>query len=121
MAIDHALPDVLKGYRYNIGSELEFRREVVEVLNKSNIECVPEYDLGRQFGRIDVYLPQSRIGIEVKVKDSRSQILRQLHRYSLCPLVDSLVLLTSRPRFDPPVDSISGKSLTVISVWEGLL
>jgi hypothetical protein len=112
---------LLKGYRYNVGSECAFQRGVLDALTQSQIECEPEYDLGPGFGRIDLFLPKARIGIELKVKGSPSQILRQLYRYAQCPSVTSLLLITSRPRLNPIPLFIHGKPLAVLSVWEGLL
>lgn len=112
------LASILRGYRYNVGSECDFHRGVLDVLRESRIDCESEYDLGPGFGRIDLYLPRLRIGIELKVKESPSQILRQLHRYARCPVITSLLLITSRPRLNPLPLSVHGKRLVVLSVWE---
>src|SRR5580692_2789902 len=96
-----AVAKLLKGYRYNVGSECDFQRGVLDALTQSQIDCEPEYDLGPGFGRIDLFLPQPGIGIELKVKGSPSEILRQLHRYAQCPAILSLMLMTSRPRLNP--------------------
>ncbi len=114
---------LLKGYRYNASgrSKVLSQRGVLDALTQSQIECEPEYDLGPGFGRIDLFLPKARIGIELKVKGSPSQILRQLYRYAQCPIVTSLLLITGRPRLNPAPSAIRGKPLAVLSVWEGLL
>src|SRR5688572_22986240 len=117
----HDVAKLLKGYRYNVGSECDFQCGVLDVLTQSQIDCESEYDLGPGCGRIDLFLPRFRIGIELKVKGSPSQILRQLYRYARCPIVTSLLLMTSRPRLNPIPLSIHGKPLAVLSVWEGLL
>ena len=117
----HDVARLLKGYRYNVGSECDFQRGVLDVLTQSQIECESEYDLGPGFGRIDLYLPRLRIGVELKVKDSPSQILRQLYRYARCPAITSLLLITSRSRVNPIPLRIHEKPLAVLSVWEGLL
>lgn len=55
----------------------------------------PEYPLsGRD--RIDYFLPDSGVGIEVKVKGSPLEVGRQLERYAAHRDVRHLVLITTR-------------------------
>jgi len=116
----HDVAKLVKGHRYNVGSECDFQRGVLDVLTRSRIACEAEYDLPGS-GRIDLFLPQLRIGIELKVKGSPTQILRQLYRYARCPILASLLLISSRPRLNPIPLSIYGKPLAVLSVWEDLV
>ena len=106
---------VLSQYRYPIGSESAFQAGVELVLQTHEISYIREWDLGRQFGRIDFYLPQFCTGIELKVKGSPSEVARQLFRYCLSPQVESLVLLTSRSRLGRLPASMNGKPL--MNVW----
>jgi len=112
---------LLKGHRYNVGVESDLKRAVLTVLTQSSIDCIPEFNLGPKFGRIDCYLPKLSLGIEMKIKDSPSQILRQLHRYSGSPAIEALLLLTTRPRLTAVPPAIGGKQLVVASIWEGFL
>jgi hypothetical protein len=110
-----ALVRVLSEYRYPIGSESDFQAGVESVLQQHEIPFVREWDLGREFGRIDFYLPQFCTGIELKVKGSPSDVARQLYRYCQSPDVAAVVLLTGRHRLARMPASMNGKPL--MSVW----
>jgi len=89
---------LLKGYRYPVGSEAGFQRGLDQVLTLHGIPFVREHNLGRAFGRIDFYLPQQGYGIELKIKGSPSEVMRQLHRYAQSPEISALILMTGRTR-----------------------
>jgi hypothetical protein len=113
--------ELLKTYRYSVGSEDSFQRGVEEVLHRHRIPFLREHQLGREYGRIDFYLPDLRLGIELKIKGSPSQVLRQLHRYAQCPDVAALILLTSRSRLTFSPMQINGRPVFAVPVWEGQL
>jgi len=115
------LVELLKTYRYSVGSEDGFQRGVEQVLSEHGIAFVREHSLGREFGRIDFYLPDHQYGIELKVKGSPSQVLRQLHRYAQCPDISALILVTSRARLAVAPAKINGRPLFTAAVWEGQL
>ena len=112
---------VLKAYRYSVGSEDSFQRSLEQVLVRHGISFLREHELGPDYGRIDFYLPERKLGIELKVKGSPSQVLRQLHRYAQCPEIAALILLTARARFRHAPANINAKPLFAVPVWEGQL
>ena len=114
-----AMVELLKGYRYQVGSEAGFQRGLDEVLTLHGIPFVREHNLGRAFGRIDFYLPQEGYGIELKVKGSPSQVLRQLHRYAQSPVISALILMTGRTRLAFAPTELNGKLLLTASLWHG--
>lgn len=114
------LVELLKTYRYSVGSEDAFQRGVEQVLSNDGISFLREHQLGK-YGRIDFYLPETRFGIELKVKGSPSQVLRQLHRYAQCPDIAALILLTARPRLAFSRMELNGRPLYAVPIWEGQL
>ena len=115
------LGELIRAYRYPIGSEVDFQRGIEDVLSRNGIPFQREHPLGRPYGRIDFYLTEQRYGIEVKVKGSPSEVLRQLHRYAQCPSIAALILITGRRRLAFPPININGKPLIAVSLWDGLL
>jgi hypothetical protein len=106
----------LTEYRYTMGSEASFQAGVELVLQKHGITYIREWDLGREFGRVDFYLPESGTGLELKVKGSPSEVARQLHRYCLSPDIEALVLLTGRYRLARMPETMNGKPLLSVSL-----
>jgi hypothetical protein len=113
------LLDLLTTYRYLIGSETGLQRGLERVLTDHAIEFVREHNLGADYGRIDFYLPQDKYGIELKVKGSRSEVLRQLHRYAQSPDISALILITGRARLAFAPITICDKPVLAASLWEG--
>lgn len=113
--------ELLKTYRYSVGSEDSFQRSLEQVLLRHRIAFRREHQLGPEYGRIDFYLPDRKFGIELKVKGSPSQVLRQLHRYAQCPDIGALILMTARARLGLAPASINGRPVVAVAVWEGLL
>lgn len=116
-----ALRTVLTGYRLPVADESLCQLAVGSILTRHGIPFVAEHDLPESYGRIDFYLPGPDIGLELKVKGSPSEVMRQLHRYALAPPIRELVLLTGRARLSGLPPTLNGKPLTVVSLWEGLL
>jgi hypothetical protein len=110
--------DLATQYRYVIGTEAEFQDGFARVLQQHGIEHAREYDLGAGFGRIDFFLTASGIGIELKVKGSPSDVMRQLHRYAMCPRIHALVLVTVRSRLTFTPRQINRKPLLTAAVWQ---
>jgi hypothetical protein len=117
----HTFVELLKSYRYSVGSEESFQRSLEQVLLRHRIEFLREHPLGRNCGRIDFYLPDHKFGIELKVKGSPTQVLRQMHRYAQCPDIGALILLTARARLAAAPATMNGRPLVAVAVWEGQL
>src|SRR5215813_13167527 len=113
--------EILKSYRYSVGSEDAFQRGVEQALQRHGVVFLREHQLGPDYGRIDFYVPDGKVGIELKVKGSPSQVLRQLHRYAYCPDISALILLTSRTRLAFSPMQVNGRPLVSVPVWEGQL
>lgn len=66
--------------------------------------------------RIDYFLPQYGIGIEVKVKGSPLQVGRQLERYASHPQIKHLVLITTRYTHGGLAGALDGLVSTPVTV-----
>lgn len=121
----------LPQYRWPFGVERDFQNAVAEWLTREGVTFEREYSTGH--GPIDFYLPDNRIGLELKVKGSPAAVLRQLQRYAQSDAIDALVLLTgkatlkcmatadgSSDRRRGTIDyRLNGKPVTVVSTWAG--
>ncbi|MGE0450868.1 MAG: hypothetical protein AB7Q29_14945 [Vicinamibacterales bacterium] len=111
--------DRLGAFRLPIGRELAFQDAVAEILTRSRIPFEREYDLRGGRGRIDFYVPVLRLGLELKVKGSPSDVVRQLQRYTSSSEIEVLVLVTGRARLGAMPSTLGGKPLHVAAVWRG--
>lgn len=103
-------------YRYLAGSERELQAMLARVLEQERIPFLREHAIGNA-GVIDFYLPDYRVGLELKTMGSPAAVLRQLHRYAAVEEIDVLVLLTSHARLGGLPGSISEKPLHIVSLW----
>lgn len=114
-----AVVELLRSYRIPFGVEAATQDAIARLFDEHGVGYVREFDLGPTHGRIDFYLPDERIGLEVKTQGSPSAVAEQLMRYATAPEVDRLVLVTGRVRLGqlPPI--LNGKPLDVVSLWRG--
>lgn len=120
MTTSISIVEFLKQYKYPVGNEVAFQEMLDTVLRDGGFNVIREFNLGFGHGRIDFYLPEQKIGIELKVKGSPSEVIRQMHRYAQSELVDSLVLVTGRARLDFGSKELNGKPLLIACLWESL-
>jgi ribulose-5-phosphate 4-epimerase/fuculose-1-phosphate aldolase len=113
------LAELLSEYRYVIGNESDFQEGVSRVLERNHWLFYREHDLGRTFGRIDFFLPDAKVGIELKVQGSPTAVLRQLHRYALSPKIHALILVTGRSRLAGVPQTLNGKPVLAVAIWSG--
>ncbi len=113
------LVTAIRGYQFNFSNEADLQAGIEEVLKAQGFsferECVLE-----GAGVID-FLLEGGIGIEVKIKGSPVLVTRQLLRYAGCEAVKELVLVTARSRLGDLPDTLQGKRVTVVSLWEQAL
>jgi hypothetical protein len=116
-----AIVDLLHRYRLPISDEVATQERVAQICAEHRITAHREYSLEPELGRIDFYLPVLRIGLELKVKGSPTDVARQLQRYALSPEIDELILLTGRARLLSVPREANGKPIIVVSPWVGAL
>lgn len=99
---------ILKNLRVNgIYEEYEIQNEIYKTFNQYSIDVIKEYKLGCK-NRIDFFLPQQGIGIEVKKgKPGKKKVIDQLERYAVFKEITTLILVVERNMDVPKM--INGK------------
>ncbi len=113
------LVTALRGYQFNFSNEAELQDGIEEVLTAQG--CTFERERALKGAGVIDFLVAGGIGIEVKIKGSPVLVTRQLLRYAECEDVKELVLVTARSRLGDLPDTLRGKRVTVISLWEQAL
>lgn len=81
-------------------NEVQLQDAVGQVLSEAGIPASREHAFTRK-DRIDFFIPDRRIGVEVKIAPGSGAIARQLERYAPhCP--GGLILVTTRVANIPP-------------------
>ena len=111
---------LLRGYRYPINTEAALQVAVEKVLTDAGIRFVRELVLDPT-NRLDFYLPDLRVALELKIKGSVAEVTRQLFRYTQDDRIDVVVLMTSRYTHCDVPNVMRGKPIEVITLWEGAL
>lgn len=110
----------LRRHRLPFGDELACQRTVAIILEQLGIVAEREVAVSGARGRIDFYVPDVQLGIELKVKGGPSEVARQLLRYAEAPEIAGLMLVTGRARLAAGLpDTLSGKPLRVVATWRG--
>lgn len=106
---------ILAGKKFSLHSEKELQRELFQALS-TKTHTIAEYPLDKQ-NIIDFYC--EGIGIEVKIKGNRKNILKQCQRYCEFSDIKSLVLVTNRAMGLPA--SINNKPCAIVNLGLGWL
>lgn len=109
----NAVTGELAGYRFPFGTERDLQEALATILGE-RWSVVWEHRLAGA-GRIDLFLPDLRVGIECKIEGAVGNVARQCGRYLASPEIDALLLVTRRARLRMP-DEISGKPFAVLSL-----
>jgi hypothetical protein len=94
-------------------------------IEKTGSLCSREIRLSDGKSRIDILIytgadeSMDGVGVEVKIKGSHADTLRQLQRYALCPEILELVLITTKASHLGMPHELNGKTLTLIPLLEG--
>ncbi len=96
-----------------IESDLQF--EVGIVLGRLKHKFLREHVLNAR-SRIDFYLPEHKIGIEVKVAGGANEVMRQIHRYNACDPIDGMILITSRTKHTSTPEELNCKPVRVVFI-----
>lgn len=108
--LNRTIAGVITRHRYLWRDELELHDGIVEVLAAAGLTVQREVPVAPRC-RIDLLV--HRIGVEIKVDGAAENVARQLQRYAHSPLIDGLVLATTRARHRSMPEHIGGKPLTV--------
>ena len=109
---------LLTSYCFDTTTEDDLQRGIATVLQNAGIVYKGEAVLTKA-DRIDFLV--DGCGIEVKTAGAPNAVLRQLHRYAASPKVKSLLLVTTRPQHNSLPDTLDGKPLQVLILFQSLL
>jgi hypothetical protein len=108
-------------FRLARSSESAFHADVERALATLGCEVKHEFDLGGGHGRVDFFIPDGSIAIELKVQGSSAHVARQVFRYAESPSVAAVVLVTTNAQHTKLPSVIAGKPLEVAFVSRGWL
>lgn len=105
---------VLRAGRFPFMPEAVLQDGIASTLAAAGVAFERELALSRQ-DRIDFFVPEIGLGVEVKVDGAISSVTRQLHRYAQHERILSLLLVTTRMRHHVLVPrELSGKRIDVL-------
>jgi hypothetical protein len=113
------IKSAIGSYRFQYTDEKTLQEGIARVFSDSDLHFSREVKLEK--GTIDFMV--DRIGVEIKIKGSPSQVARQAIDYLESPKLDALVLVTGRAlsaRYLREM-KVSGKSVHVIYLWDNFL
>lgn len=100
------LERALRTHRFRFGGERELQAGIDQVLRNLGLDVVREAALG-EAGTIDFLI--GSLGVEIKVRGSRADVTRQVHRYLQHASIAGLLLVTTRAELARLPTAISGK------------
>jgi hypothetical protein len=103
--------------RFRFASERDLQQGLLSVLRGHGESVCPEVRLSDR-DRID-FLVAKTIGIEVKTKGSRSDVVLQLMRYAEHDAIDALILVTTRAQLANMPPTMNSKPIHVIYLQAG--
>ena len=106
----------LRSHRFTHTSEDELQRGIAEAFDASGIEYEREVRISKT-DRLDFLC--GGIAVEVKIKGSSAEVLRQLFRYAKDPRIERVILATTRSQHRALAGANVGKPLLV--AWLGAL
>lgn len=104
---------------FRFDNERDLQDGIESVLKEAGITFERERALG-DAGVID-FLVAGGIGIEVKVQGSHPEVARQLLRYADREEITEIILVTSKLRLGKLPETLRGKRLSVVALWESFL
>lgn len=113
------LAKLIESYRFDCSTEARLQEGLGNLFGEKQLSNRREVPLN-QTDRID-FLLANRIGVEVKIQGSRSDLVRQLQRYAKSPMLNELVLVTSRVQLARLPDVIGGKRVCAAVLMQGIL
>ena len=111
---------ILRGYRYPTNTEAALQLAVERVLTDAGIRFARELVIDPT-NRLDFYLPDLRIALELKIAGSVADVTRQLFRYAKDERVAVIVLMTNRYTHCEVPNVMREKPIEVITLWGGAL
>lgn len=106
----------LRRYKYTHGTEKVFQDGIEKALIAEGVKYEREHRLSDK-DIIDFFLPNLGVGIEVKIKGSFSQFVRQIQRYSKHEQIKAIILASCSARTPELPSAIQGKPATILRLY----
>jgi hypothetical protein len=114
MTVDE-LRSVLESHRFRFSNEADLQEGISIAFSDHNVEFKREVELGKH-DRID-FVVAPRLGVEVKIKETLTNVTRQLHRYALSSLIDAVVFVTTSRKLASTIPrELNGKAIVPIAI-----
>ena len=118
-----AIANVLQTVTITHANEDELQAALAAVLSGAGVDCKREVRLSDGRSRIDLIAKYSPgavgwLGIEVKIKGSTADVVRQLTRYAACPELSELILVTTRAKHHQVPRVLNNKAVHLVSLVE---
>lgn len=114
-----ALAATISSRRFRVASEADLQVGVERILKEEGETFEREAIMSKK-DRID-FLLADRIGIELKIAGSTSDVIRQLMRYAENERVAALLLVTTRMIHRGAQGQMNGKPVVVCHLMSGIL
>ena len=118
MTIDE-LSHLLTGYRFRFASEKDLQNGIEAILTQAGIPYHRETSLSAP-NRPD-FMIENGIALEVKIKGSLANLLRQANRYAQHEEVQSILIVGTPHWFSKIPSSLSGKPIRSLRLLGSLL
>jgi hypothetical protein len=97
---------VLRTHRFRFAGERELQAGIDQVLRAAGLNVTREAALG-DAGTIDFLIDD--LGLEIKVRGTRADVTRQIHRYLQHDAIRGVMVVTTRAELARLPSTISGK------------
>ena len=84
----------LHAYRFRFGTEADLQQAIAGAFSRERLRFTQQVRLGP--GDVIDFVVELEVGVELKVKGSQPEILRQLSRYTQAPSLTAVVLVTRK-------------------------
>lgn len=85
-------------------------QELAKYLNENQVSYHREHVISKH-ARLDFFLPEHGIAIEVKTASTFSEVTRQIFNYAKHEIVKCIVLISNQQRHRQLPDNIAGKAI----------
>lgn len=107
------LTQILSGYRFRTASEAQLHAGIAAALTAAGIGFEHEKVLASG-GRLDFFLPDSALAIEVKIGGSLAEALLQVNRYLKAPEVAGVLVAATRTWARGELPCVQGKPVQLL-------
>lgn len=119
MTVVESIRSLFYDRRLIFNNEKQLQDEIAYLLDMAQIRYAREFRIGSKC-ILDFLLIESRTALEIKVKGAtEADIMRQVHRYALLPMISEIIVIAPRP-FNMP-RGLNGKPIHVVAIFASIV